>query len=85
MTNTVILLGTSVSQSVIVSVLRVGRSGNLVLIPDVEQRLLFSPQPPDQFILCSEVVQNTNKKGIVKRNCISKIISFCIATRFDPH
>jgi len=46
-----------VSQSVIASVLRDGRSGNWDLIPDIEQRFLFSAQLPDQFILCSEVIQ----------------------------
>ena len=51
------MLGTSVSQSVIASVLRDGRSGNWDLIPDIEQRFLFSAQLPDQFILCSEVIQ----------------------------
>jgi len=59
----VIVLGTSVYQSVIVSVLWGGRSGNWDLIPNMKQRLLFSLQPPDQFILCSEVIQNKKEES----------------------
>ena len=51
------MLGTSVSQSVIVSVLRFSRSGNWVLIPDMKERVFFSPQTPDQFIVRSVVIQ----------------------------